>query len=147
MNFFHIFGFCVSVLQMCGVVVYLRSLLPRQMIPHVSAKLDDAQDTLTRAVKAGAIPHISKYEEDLERYRIHALPPSKMFSLSRLHSFASELALMRIKSHSSPGLFQQIQLTVQHRLTYKLYSISSQIGAVRLRVEVRRIICNISPNL
>lgn len=44
---------------------------------------------------------------------------------------------MRIKSHISPGLFQQIQLAVQHRLTYRLYSLSSQIGAVSLRVEVR----------
>lgn len=82
MDFFHIFGFCVSVLQMYGVVVYLRSLLPSQIIPHVSAKLDDAQDTLTRAVKAGAIHRISKYGEDLERYRIHTHPPSKVFTQS-----------------------------------------------------------------
>lgn len=102
---------------MYGVVVYLHGLLPRQIIPHVSAKLDDAQETLARAIKAGAIPHISKYGEDLE-------------------SFASELALMRIKSHGYPGLFQQIRLAVQHRLTYKLRSLSSQIGAVRLRVEL-----------
>jgi hypothetical protein len=147
MNFFDTFGFCVTVLQMYGVVVYLHGLLPRQIIPHVSAKLDDAQETLARAIKAGAIPHISKYGEDLERYRIHALHPSKMFFLSRLHSFASELALMRIKSHGYPGLFQQIRLAVQHRLTYKLRSLSSQIGAVRLRVEVCRITCNASPSL
>ena len=51
---------------------------------------------------------------------------------------------MRIKSHSSPRLLQQIQLAVQRRLTYKLHSLSSQIGAVRLRVEVRWITCNIS---
>ncbi|KAN0130800.1 hypothetical protein V8E53_011475 [Lactarius tabidus] len=117
MNFFDIFGFCITVLQTYGVVVYLHGLLPRQIIPHVSAKLDDAQETLTRAIKAGAIPHISKYGEDLE-------------------SFASELALMRIKSHGSPGLFQQIRLAVQHGLTYKLRSLSSQIGAIRLRVEL-----------
>lgn len=54
---------------------------------------------------------------------------------------------MRIKSHSSPGLFQQIQLAVQHRLTYKLRSLSSQIGAIRLRVEVCQITCDISLSL
>ena len=74
MNFFDIFGFCVTALQMYGAVVYLRDLLPGYIIPRVSAKLDDAQDTLARAVKAGAIPDISKYGEDLERYRILALP-------------------------------------------------------------------------
>lgn len=74
---------------MYGVVVYLRSLLPSQIIPQVSAKLDDAQDTLTRAVKAGAIPHISKYGEDLERYRIHPLPPSKVFSVVYTASLAN----------------------------------------------------------
>ncbi|KAH9006236.1 hypothetical protein EDB86DRAFT_3070268 [Lactarius hatsudake] len=79
--------------------------------------LHDAQDTLARAVAAGAIPDISGHGIDLE-------------------SFASELARMRIHSHRSPGLFQQIRLAVQHRLTYRLYSLSSQIGAVRLRVEL-----------
>ena len=92
MNFFDIFGFCVSVLQMYGGVVCLRGLLPCQIIPRVSAKLDDAQDTVTRAVKAGAIPHISKYEEDLERYRIHALLSSKTFSLSL---YTASLASLR----------------------------------------------------
>ncbi|KAN0126237.1 hypothetical protein V8E53_015230 [Lactarius tabidus] len=135
MGFFDIFGFCVSILQMYGVVVHLRNLLPRNTIPHVSAKLDDAQDTLAHAVTAGAIPHISIYREDLERYRFsHSFLEDGL--LSRLHSFSSELALIRIKSHSSPGLFQQIQLAVRFRLTYRLYSLSSQIGAVRQRVEL-----------
>ena len=58
---------------MYGVVVYLRALLPLYIIPRVSAKLDDAHDTLAHAVKAGAIPDISKYGEDLERYKILAL--------------------------------------------------------------------------
>ena len=81
MGFFDIFGFCVSVLQMYGMVVYLRGLLPRHIIPCVSAKLDDAHDTLAHAVKAGAIPDISRYGEDLERYRILVLP-RKYFSQS-----------------------------------------------------------------
>ena len=56
---------------------------------------------------------------------------------SHFYSFASELARMRIQSHRSPRLFQQIWLAIRHRLTYRLYSLSSEIGAVRLRVEVR----------
>jgi len=117
MRFFDIFGFCVSLLQMYGVVVYLRGLLPRYIIPQVLAKLDDAQDTVAHAVTTGAIPDISRYGEDLER-------------------FTSELALMRTISHRSPKPFQQIQLAVQHRLTFRLYSLSSQIDAVRVRVEL-----------
>lgn len=76
MGFFEIFGFCVSVLGMYGVVVCLRCLLPCHIIPNVSAMLNDAQDTLTRAVTAGAIPDISEHGLDLERYRIPVLPPS-----------------------------------------------------------------------
>ncbi|KAI9441572.1 hypothetical protein H4582DRAFT_2096925 [Lactarius indigo] len=117
MGFFDIFGFCISILGMYGAVVYLRCLLPRHIIPNVSAMLHDAQDTLARAVTASAIPDINEYGVDLE-------------------SFASELARMRIHSHRSPELFQQIRLAVLHRLTYRLYSLSSQIGAARLRVEL-----------
>ena len=76
MGFFDIFGFCVSVLGMYGIVIYLRGLLPRNIIPNVSAILHDAQDTLTHAVAAGAIPDISDSGTDLERYIILALPPS-----------------------------------------------------------------------
>lgn len=81
--------------------------------------LHTAQDTLARAVTAGAIPDgdLSQHGVDLER-------------------FASELARMRIRSHRSPRLFQQIRLAVQHRLAYRLYSLSSQIDAVRLRIEL-----------
>ncbi|KAF8270178.1 hypothetical protein EI94DRAFT_1798403 [Lactarius quietus] len=114
MNFFEVFGFCH---QLYAVVVYLHGLLPRYIITHVTAKLDDAQDTLARAVKAGAIPNINKYEEDLK-------------------SFAGDLALMRRMSNRSPGLFMQVRLAVQHRLTYKLYSLSLKIDAVRRRVEL-----------
>ena len=56
---------------------------------------------------------------------------------SHFYSFASELARMRIQSHRSPRLLQQIRLAIRHRLTYRLYSLSSEIGAIRLRVEVR----------
>ncbi|KAH9175021.1 hypothetical protein EDB89DRAFT_1949246 [Lactarius sanguifluus] len=117
MGFFDIFSFCVSVLGMYGAVVYLNRLLPRHIISNISTMLHDAQDTLARAVAAGAIPDISEPGADLE-------------------SFASELARMRIHSHRSPGLFQQIRLAVRHRLTYRLYSLSSQISAVKLRIEL-----------
>ena len=76
MGFFDIFGFCVSVIGMYGIVIYLRGLLPRNITPNVSAILHDAQDTLTHAVAASAIPNISDSGTDLERYIILALPPS-----------------------------------------------------------------------
>jgi len=57
--------------------------------------------------------------------------------LTDSHSLASDLARMRIDSHRSPGLFQQICLAFRCGLAYRLYSLASQIRAVKMRVEVR----------
>ncbi len=57
--------------------------------------------------------------------------------LTDLHSLAADLARMRIESHRSPGFFQQTGLAFRHGLTYRLYSLSSKIRDVKMRVEVR----------
>jgi len=44
---------------------------------------------------------------------------------------------MRTKSHRAPGILQQLQLAVQNNLTYKLYALSSQVEAIKIKIEVR----------
>ena|SRR6266702_76011 len=57
--------------------------------------------------------------------------------LTHSHSLAADLARMRIESHRSPGFFQQTGLAFRRGLTYRLYSLSSKIRDVKMRVEVR----------
>ncbi len=52
---------------------------------------------------------------------------------------------MRMANHRAPGFFQQLRLFFGSALTYKLYVLSSQIGAIKLQLEVRWIILLIYP--
>ncbi|KAH9051002.1 hypothetical protein EDB83DRAFT_2317086 [Lactarius deliciosus] len=110
-------GFCLSILGTCGVVIYLRHLIPYYIIPNVSSMLNNAERSLAHAVTIGALPEMSDYWVDLE-------------------ILASRFARMRIESHRSPGVFPQIWLAVRHGLTCRLYSLASQIRAVGHGVEV-----------
>ncbi|KAH9060668.1 hypothetical protein EDB87DRAFT_572777 [Lactarius vividus] len=105
-------GFCISVL---GLVIYLRFLLPYNIIPTISSILTDAERSLALAITIGAVPEMSDYKVGLA-------------------VLARQLALIRIESHHSPGLFLQILLAV--RRSYKLYSLASRIVSVRREVEV-----------
>jgi len=49
-------------------------------------------------------------------------------------------------NHRAPGFFQQLRLLFGSALTYKLYVLSSQIGAIKLQLEVRRITLLIYPS-
>lgn len=110
-------GFCVSIFGMYGLVIYLRFLLPCYLIPNVWTILDNAAQSLSYAVTTGAISEMSEYRVDLE-------------------ILANQFAGMRLESHRSPGFLQQIWLAIRHGLTYRLYTLASQIDDVRLRVEV-----------
>ncbi|KAH9060669.1 hypothetical protein EDB87DRAFT_1576804 [Lactarius vividus] len=101
-------GFCISVF---GLVIYLRFLLPHNIIPTISSMLTDAERSLALAITIGAVPEMSDYKVGLA-------------------ILARQLALIRIESHHSPGLFLQILLAV--RRSYKLYSLASQIVAMDL---------------
>ncbi|KAH8982648.1 hypothetical protein EDB86DRAFT_3086015 [Lactarius hatsudake] len=107
-----ILGFCISVF---GVVIYLRFLLPRNIIPIISTTLTDAEQSLTLALTIGAISETSDYRVDLAM-------------------LARQLALVRIESHHSPRLAAQIWLAV--RRAYRLYSLASQIAVIRREVEM-----------
>ncbi|KAH8988977.1 hypothetical protein EDB86DRAFT_2944842, partial [Lactarius hatsudake] len=105
-------GFCISVF---GLVIYLRCLLPHNIIPTISSMLTDAEQSLALATTIGAVPEMSDYKVGLA-------------------VLARQLALIRIESHHSPGLFLQTWLAV--RRAYELYSLASQIVSVRREVEV-----------
>ncbi|KAH8988365.1 hypothetical protein EDB92DRAFT_1872227, partial [Lactarius akahatsu] len=105
-------GFCISVF---GLVIYLQFLLPHNTIPTISSMLVDAEQSLALAMTIGAIPEMSDYKVGL-------------VVLSR------QLALIRIESHHSPGLFLQIWLAV--RRFYRLCSLGSRVVSVRREVEV-----------
>ncbi|KAH9068028.1 hypothetical protein EDB83DRAFT_2519147 [Lactarius deliciosus] len=55
-------GFCISVF---GLVIYLRFLLPHNIIPTISSMLTDAEQSLALAITIGAIPEMSDYKVGL----------------------------------------------------------------------------------
>ncbi|KAH9068183.1 hypothetical protein EDB83DRAFT_636368 [Lactarius deliciosus] len=67
--------------------------------------------------------------------------------LTDSHSLASALARMRLESHRSPGVFQQIWLAFRWGLTYRLYTLASQIRGVKMRIEVRWTILRFKPTI
>ncbi|KAH9057236.1 hypothetical protein EDB87DRAFT_1632437 [Lactarius vividus] len=116
-----ILGFCISVF---GVVIYLRFLLPCNIIPVISTMLTDAEQSLALALTIGASSELSNYRVDLAM-------------------FARQLALIRIESHHSPRLAPQIWLAV--RRAYRLYSLASQIAVIRREVQVRSTTIGVFP--
>ncbi|KAH8983186.1 hypothetical protein EDB92DRAFT_1605835 [Lactarius akahatsu] len=118
MSFIEIFAICITFLAVYGTVIYFRCLLPCYIIPNVSTLLNDVEQCLASAAETGAIP------EDVNEYR------------ANLETLASDLARMRLESHRSPGFFQQIWLAFRWCLTYRLYTLASQIRAVKMRIEI-----------
>jgi hypothetical protein len=47
--------------------------------------------------------------------------------------------MMRIESNQAQGIFQQLQVAIRSGLTYRLYSLSGRIEAIKSSLEVRRI--------
>ena len=60
-----IHSLCLSLL---GLVYYLRFLMPRNVIPYVSAVLHEAERLLDRAESTGVIPRPNAYRSDLTLY-------------------------------------------------------------------------------
>jgi hypothetical protein len=50
MQFIDVLSFCFSVLGLYGLVFYLRFLIPRNVLPYVSAVLTEAEHLLYEAV-------------------------------------------------------------------------------------------------
>ena len=61
MQFIDVLSFYFSVLGLYGLVFYLRFLIPRDVLPYVSAVLTEAEHLLDRAQSTGVIPRPNDY--------------------------------------------------------------------------------------
>jgi hypothetical protein len=70
MRFTDILSFCFSILGLYGLVYYLRFLIPRNLLPHVSAVLTEAEHLLDHAESIGIIPQPNDYRSALTLYEV-----------------------------------------------------------------------------
>jgi hypothetical protein len=144
MLIFAIIGTCRSVVGTVGVVsTCSRWVLPRNVIRQVSTELDEVEGLLNRAEAINAILDESEYRREFTKY---GNPCNMWDHLTDRYSIRNKFSHMRIASHRAPGVFQQLRLLFGSALTYKLYILSSQIGAIKLQLEVRRITFLIYPS-
>ena len=66
MRFIDILSFCLSILGVYGLVLYLRYLLPHYVIQLLSALLNETQQLLDRAEALHAIPLESELRSQLD---------------------------------------------------------------------------------
>jgi hypothetical protein len=59
--------------------------------------------------------------------------------IGRTGSSTNQFTRMRMESNHAPMIFQQLRLTIQRGLAYRLYSLYSQIKATKSKLEVCRI--------
>src|SRR6266566_1216716 len=131
-----ILSFCFSILGLYGLVYYLRFLIPRNILPYVSAVLTEAEHLLDRAESTGVIPQPNDYQSALALYE-SVVPLPTDAHLTDPHSYSSQFLRVRMESHRAPGILQQLRLAVQYGLTCKLYTLSSRIVAIKVEIKVR----------
>src|SRR6266849_4143232 len=136
MQFTDILSFCFSILGLYGLVYYLRFLIPRTVLPHVSAVLTEVEHLLDHAESIGVIPQPNDYRSALTLYEV-VVPLSIDRHLTGHYSCASEFSQIRMESHRAPGMLQQLRLAAWYGLTRKLYTLSSRVEAVKIKIEVR----------
>jgi hypothetical protein len=68
MQFTDVLSFCFSVLGLYGLVYYLRFIIPRNVLPYVSAVLAETEHLLDRAESTGVIPRPNDYRSTLILY-------------------------------------------------------------------------------
>ena len=135
MQFTDILSFCFSILGLYGLVYYLRFLIPRNVLPYVSAVLTDAERLLGRAESTGVIPRPNDYRSALTLYEaVMPLPTDRHLTDQR--SCASEFLQIRMESHRAPGILRQLCLAVWYGLTCRLYALSIRVGAIKTKLEV-----------
>jgi len=67
-RFTDILSFCFSILSLYGLVFYLRFLIPRNLLPCVSAVLTEAEHLLDRAESLRVIPQPNDHRSALTLY-------------------------------------------------------------------------------
>jgi hypothetical protein len=135
MRFTDVLSFCFSILGLYGLLYYLRFLIPRNLLPYVSAVLTEVEHLLDRAESTGVIPRSNDYRSALTLYDAVVLLPTD-HHLTDQHSCASEFLQIRMESHRAPGILRQLWLAVWYGLTCKLYTLSSRVEAIKVEIEV-----------
>jgi hypothetical protein len=114
----------------------LRFLIPRNLLPHVSAVLTEAEHLLDRAESTGIIPQPNDYRSVLSPYIVRNR--RAFFLLIRLltdqRSCASEF--LQMESHRAPGILHQLWLAVWYGRTCRLYMLSLRVEAIKIIIEV-----------
>jgi hypothetical protein len=135
MRFTDILSFCFSILGLYGLVYYLRFLIPRNVLPYVSAVLTEAEHLLDTAETAGVIPRPNDHRSALTMYEaVMPLPTDR--HLTNQHSYANEFFQIRMESHRASGILRQLRLAVWYGLTCRLYTLSSRVEAIKIKIEV-----------
>jgi hypothetical protein len=146
MQFTDILSFCFSILGLYGLVFYLRFLIPRNVLPYVSAVLTEAEHLLDRAESTGVISRPNDYRSALTLYKAVIHLPTDGHLTDR-HSYSNQFLRIRMESHRAPGILQQLRLAVQYGLTCKLYMLSSRVVAIKVEIKVRYTLLFLSPQL
>jgi hypothetical protein len=132
MQFTDILSFCFSILGLYGLVYYLRFLIPRNLLPYVSAVLTGAEHLFDRAESTGVIPQPNDHRSALTSYEAVVFLPTDRCRLTDQHSCANEFLRIRMESHHAPELLQQLQ----YGLTRQLYALSSRVVAIKVETKI-----------
>src|SRR6266849_7374945 len=134
-----VIGFCFSIFGLYGLVFYLRFLLPRNVLPYVSEVFDKTEHLLGRAESIDAIPRPNDYRSTLAMYESNEtviLPLPTDCHLTDQHSCTSEFLQIRMESHRAPGILRQLRLAVWYGQSCRLYTLSSRVEAIKIKIEV-----------
>ncbi|KAF8501519.1 hypothetical protein F5888DRAFT_1801044 [Russula emetica] len=134
MHFTDILSFCFSILGLYGLVYYLRFLIPRNLLPYVSAVLTEAEHLLDRAESTGVIPRPNEYRSALTLYKA-VMPLPTDGHLTDRYSYSNQFLWIRMESHRSPGILQQLRLAIQYGLSCRLYMLSSRVVAIKVEIK------------
>ena len=109
MRFTDILSFCFSVLGLYGLVYYLRFLIPRNLLPYVTAVLTEAEHLLDRAESTGVIPQPNDHRSALTLYEDVVLCQLIVTSLINIGALANSRrfgwkAIGRLEYCSNSGL-------------------------------------------
>lgn len=116
MKFTDILSFILSVLGVNSLVLCMRFLLPRNVIPLASALLDETEAILGRAEADDGLPNANEFRTDIAILR-------------------NQVLQVRTQSHRSPWLCPQLRLAVLG-LTWRVYTLHSEIAALRRGLEM-----------
>jgi hypothetical protein len=87
MNFLDILSAALSILGVYTIVIYAPYLLPRNLVPHVSAALSEVKGLLDQAEASGAITDdASEYRANLTMYDVSSVAVVVVPSLADLPS-------------------------------------------------------------